>query len=342
MIRIEIDNASATPAYELRAVAACLIAIAAGESGATHTETTTVGNIVRTVTETPAPKLADVKQSIASTIAAADRPDIGAPTIEPAPVAQGETLREPAIDPKVVFGQPVPNVPAATASSIAVAAPLPTAPAAPAATSTATAPAPLPPVPAAPAAVAPTDEDAPSDAQFDKTGLPWDARIHSRGRSMNSDGTWRAKRGVDDATVAAVVAELRGVPAAPAATLADDVAQAEASWPFKVPGSDEHIPAPVAAAPFVPPVPSIAPIAATSAANVSPVPANAAAAPVANFPDFMARVVPAVAAGQITELQVTTILGEFGIPSLPLLATRPDLLPTVSSRIDALIAGGAQ
>lgn len=317
MIRIEIIDASTAPAFELRAIAACLIAIAEGQ-GVDKPASSAV-NFAH-VELRDSPKQADIKQSIA----AADRPDAGAPTIEPATVGKyatalaavlppvGETLREPAIDPKVAFGG---NAPAATASSIAVAAALPTALAVPPVTSTAPAPAPLPPVPAAPATAARTDEDAPSDAQFDKTDLPWDARIHSRGRSMNSDGTWRAKRGVDDATVAAVVAELRGVPAAPATTLADDVAQAEASWPFKVPA--------VPAAPVAPPAPPAAPVAVS-------------------FPDFMARVVPAVAAGQITEVQVTTILGEFGIPSLPLLATRPDLLPKVASRIDALIAGGAQ
>lgn len=309
MIRIEIDNASATPAYELRAVAACLIAIAAGDNGATHTETTTVGNITRTVTETP---VKPAEKQLPKLIDAADLPSAGAPTIEPV-VAQGEPLREPAIDPKVAFGQPG-NVPAATAFCSAVAAPSTTAPAVPPVTSTTPATVPLPPAAPAPVPAAPTAEDAPSDAPFDKTGLPWDGRIHSRGRSMNADGTWRAKRGVDDATVAAVVAELRGVVAAPAVT-ADDVAAAEAAWPF------------------TPPVP------AAPAAPVPPAP-PAPTAPVADFPSFMARVVPAVAAGTISESQVTTILGEFGVPSLPLLAARPDLLPTVAARIDALIAGG--
>lgn len=50
----------------------------------------------------------------------------------------------------------------------------------------------------------------------DKNGLPWDERIHAGTKALNGDGTWKKRRGVDDATVAAVTAELTG--AAPATT----------------------------------------------------------------------------------------------------------------------------
>jgi hypothetical protein len=50
--------------------------------------------------------------------------------------------------------------------------------------------------------------------------LPWDPRIHARTQSINADGSWRNKRGVDIALVAQVEAELRGgtPPGPPAAT----------------------------------------------------------------------------------------------------------------------------
>lgn len=53
----------------------------------------------------------------------------------------------------------------------------------------------------------------------DATGLPWDARIHSTPASLTAKGVWRSKRGVDDALVASVTAELKGavLPAAPPA-----------------------------------------------------------------------------------------------------------------------------
>lgn len=44
----------------------------------------------------------------------------------------------------------------------------------------------------------------------DKNGLPWDERIHAGTKALNADGTWKKRRGVDDATVAAVTAELTG------------------------------------------------------------------------------------------------------------------------------------
>lgn len=340
MITITIDNAGATPAHELRAVAQCLINIADTASqpknpiaelkdrlrygpndeyaiGAYETLDELIA-IAKSPSKV-APDLADVKQSIdaqikafdaplPTIIAAADLPDVGAPTIEPAP--QGESLREPAaIDPRVVFGAALGNVPAVPVSNTVGASPLPSVPAGPQVTSTTTASVPKPPVPPVPGAAAQTDEGVASDAQFDKTGLPWDARIHSRGRSMNSDGTWRSKRGVDDATVAAVSAELRavpGVPVAPASTLADDVAIAEANWPFKEHGA------------VVPPPP-----------------------PVVSFPAFMGKYVPLVTAGKISQAQITEILVSHGIPSLPLLSARTDLLPTIAAQLDTIIGGAA-
>ncbi len=44
---------------------------------------------------------------------------------------------------------------------------------------------------------------------FDSSGLPWDERIHSANKGVNSNGTWRKRRGVDDLTVATVEHELK-------------------------------------------------------------------------------------------------------------------------------------
>lgn len=40
----------------------------------------------------------------------------------------------------------------------------------------------------------------------DKNGVPWLADVHAGTKAMNNDGTWRAKRGVDKAVVAAAEA----------------------------------------------------------------------------------------------------------------------------------------
>lgn len=58
----------------------------------------------------------------------------------------------------------------------------------------------------------PTNDTPPAT---DKNGLPWDERIHAGTKALNGDGTWKKRRGVDDATVAAVTAELTGAAPAP-------------------------------------------------------------------------------------------------------------------------------
>lgn len=74
----------------------------------------------------------------------------------------------------------------------------------------------------------------------DKNGLPWDERIHAGTKALNADGTWKKRRGVDDATVAAVTAELTGATPVPEPTPAPTPApQAEpAPTPAPVPSTN--------------------------------------------------------------------------------------------------------
>lgn len=66
----------------------------------------------------------------------------------------------------------------------------------------------------------PQDDEPTNDAPpaSDKNGLPWDERIHAGTKALNADGTWKKRRGVDDATVAAVTAELTGAAPQPEPT----------------------------------------------------------------------------------------------------------------------------
>lgn len=45
----------------------------------------------------------------------------------------------------------------------------------------------------------------------DAQGVVWDERIHASTRNMNQDGTWKRRRGCDDALFAQVMGELTGV-----------------------------------------------------------------------------------------------------------------------------------
>lgn len=56
--------------------------------------------------------------------------------------------------------------------------------------------------------------------QFDSLGLPYDERIHSKPQTLNGDGTFRKRRGLDDATFERVSTELKGGVPNPPATVA--------------------------------------------------------------------------------------------------------------------------
>lgn len=47
-------------------------------------------------------------------------------------------------------------------------------------------------------------------SELDSKGTRWDERIHSNAKTKNADGTWRKRKGLDDATYAAVMAQIGG------------------------------------------------------------------------------------------------------------------------------------
>lgn len=52
-------------------------------------------------------------------------------------------------------------------------------------------------------------DGAPLEVELDASGLPWDERIHAGTKSKTAAGMWTKRRGVDEGTYEAVVAELR-------------------------------------------------------------------------------------------------------------------------------------
>jgi len=56
--------------------------------------------------------------------------------------------------------------------------------------------------------------------ELDSKGMAWDMRIHSSSKGKNADGSWRGKKGLDEATRNAVLAEIAATKSsAPAAQL---------------------------------------------------------------------------------------------------------------------------
>jgi len=143
-----------------------------------------------------------------------------------------------------------------------------------------------------PTVAAADDESAASytPGELDSRGLPWDERIHAATHAKNANGTWRQRRGVDEALVLQVTNELRGVTAAP-------------------PSVPAPPPAPVAAAvPAPPPAPVAAP----------------------TLLEAMGRITQAMAAGTITQTQLVETLASLQLPNgLLSLSDQPEQIPAV-------------
>ena len=124
----------------------------------------------------------------------------------------------------------------------------------------------------------------------DLDGLPWDGRIHASSRAKLANGKWRTKRGVTDAQVATIQAELRQ------------------TWNSK---------------------PAAAPVLETATVTpVSPPPVPTGVDP---FLTLMKGVTAGYANGSISAERIQDILAPLGIPSLPMLTQRPDLIPAVAT-----------
>lgn len=211
--------------------------------------------------------------------------------------------------------------------------PPPTAPVAPTATSPeptsvfaqAAAPSAAPVIPAAPPTVSPAPIDSmsaalqadaqklaamgqsgaavlPNGVELDVKGLPWDGRIHASSKAKVADGSWRMKRGVDEALVATVIAELKAAVSAPASVLPPGSA-ASLPWPF-----------------------------ATSAADVQPLLVTAVPPPppTSAYAALMSRLTHHINVGDFKPQQVTDACISLGVPSVAALAAREDLVPSVA------------
>lgn len=180
---------------------------------------------------------------------------------------------------------------------------------------------PIPPAP--PSGVASATPPAPvaSPADRDVNGLPWDGRIHASTRVRNADGSWRAKRNVDDALVATVTAELRQNAAAPApgVTVTQGPIQDVPTPPAPV---DTTGAPPPPAAPTPPPPP--------------PAPTTLSGPQL--FARYMERVTAAQTGGLVTTADVAAIATGLGLVGTAGLLQRPDLVPQAEAALDALLA----
>lgn len=186
-----------------------------------------------------------------------------------------------------------------------------------------------------PANLGPVSSAAPATTagvELDKTGLPWDNRIHAESKGKIADGTWRKKRNLDPAVLAQVEAELRQVMGAPAAAPLAPTTAPIAPTPPLAPAAPvtANLPTASTSQPVAAPLPPAAP----PAPAAGEVPADARAM----FVGLVGRASAAIQGQKVTQAEVNQCCADAGVPALPLLANRLDLVATVAARIDALIA----
>lgn len=221
-----------------------------------------------------------------------------------------------------------------------------------------------------------TDHPNPGGVVLDERGFPWDDRIHSGTRAKNKDGTWRQKRNLPDGVVERVEAELRATMAAsPVRSIGDVHAvtppgigghpapvvdpAAFATPPAVVP--TDAVVVPPAAAVFTPPavlrhpthagfvsydngatwtqepVAPVVTVPAGTGATATIITPPAVAAPAATtFPEMMARITDMAAKGKTDNARIAHSLEKIGIPAVPNLVSRPDLIPAFLQQLESL------
>lgn len=155
----------------------------------------------------------------------------------------------------------------------------------------------------APIVVAATNVvSAPMPLDYDKAGMPWDARIHQKAKGVKKDGTWKLIKGIDTAIVQAVTAELA----------ARKGASAPVSLPQTQPGTSSVPVPPVSNVPAPPGVPAPP---APASVSVPPPPAvgTVSASP---YRALIDKITEFTKAGKLAPAKVAEICQSHGAPSL--------------------------
>jgi len=154
----------------------------------------------------------------------------------------------------------------------------------------------------------PPDVTFPDSVELDGEGIPWDARIHSGGKTKYAKAPfgWKKKRGVPGYVVTTVEQELRNAMAASPDNPVIPEPEPEASEAFAPPPPDE--------AP---------PVDAPSAAAVT------SDGPITSFAELNL----AITAKGIDAAAVQAAVNKAGLQAYPLLAARADLVPVVAKEL---------
>lgn len=154
---------------------------------------------------------------------------------------------------------------------------------------------------------------------LDKEGLPWDSRIHSSSKATIADGSWKLRRGVDSTEVEKVKAQLKELMAVPVVTGMDLAAGSDVT--VVTIGSASTVP--------VPPAPK-------SHYLIDQPPVDVPSPAPVTLTDLIGRMSAAIAAGKLTQANVTEMCVKHGVSEFFLLGNRPDLFPLIDADMKAM------
>lgn len=176
----------------------------------------------------------------------------------------------------------------------------------------------------------------PPGIDVDSQGIPWDQRIHAGSRAKLTDGTWRQRRNLDPEVLQAVMAELRATmgierraPQPPAPPVAAAVFAPVPPVP-PVPANVEVPPVPFAGS-AVPPAPPTSGTPSVPVSDGAALAASPSSAP--KFPQLMQKITAAFTQKKLTQADIQSAVTKVGLTSLPMLASRPDLVTDVATEL---------
>ena len=187
---------------------------------------------------------------------------------------------------------------------------------------------------------------APAGVELDAEGLPWDSRIHTDAKTKIKAGTWKLSRGVDPVSVAEVKEQLR-------LTMQAKPPEVAVIMPTQTVEVISSVTSEAAAvfggeAPTLPqgatPVQTVDPVVTIAGAPVTGtmpqgeiVPANPAPV-VVTFPILLQKITDRFKQpmGEHYKPLVQGVIENVGIPSIPMIRSRPDLIPEINDNLDLL------
>lgn len=158
-----------------------------------------------------------------------------------------------------------------------------------------------------------------ASAEVDKFGMPYDARIHQKAKGVMKNGGWKLIKGIDQALVASVTAEL-------------------AAKRGSLPPTGNTVPVPPK-----PPTPPAPPVPASNGVGgtvpVPPAPPVGALGAGDAYRNFVDKVIALNKDGKVTSDKVNALCQRHGATSIMALASFPHLIADIERDVEAAALG---